>query len=325
MANMTLFIVGMPRSGTKLLRDLLNQHSKIAIFPNETHFFPYLASIFDSFGDVTIESNFRKLYSEIINTTFYLRISKKGISIQFEEFFNGVNESTLRSVLDSFFECYRNQTGKEVVGDKTPSYLTQIPMLSEVYPDAKYIHICRDPRDYAISINNAWNKNKLRAVQRWKNQVSKFYADSKESGIDCFNLKYEELLADPEQTLRDLFVFLGVEFEESVLSLTKPSENLGDTKGQTKIVKENFNKWKLDLSNSEIKSIENIAGSLMSSLGYELQGSELGDNDLTALRMLWYKIEDVISLFKFHVIEEKGVIPAIKEIRRATMHSAVDE
>ena len=81
-----LFIAGMPRSGTKLLRDLLNQHSEISIPEVETHFIPLFIKKFSK-QLIFNEENKKQLVDDLLNTSFYWNMKNKGYSIS-EEFNN---------------------------------------------------------------------------------------------------------------------------------------------------------------------------------------------------------------------------------------------
>jgi len=69
---------------------------------------------------------------------------------------------------------------------------------------------------------------------------------------------YESLLDSPEKQMHDICRFLTCEFVPAMTELSKPSENLGDTKGQTKIVKDNKDKYRGELSPVEIKRLEKV-------------------------------------------------------------------
>lgn len=317
-----VFIVGMPRSGTKLLRDLLSQHSKVAIFPNESHFIPYLARKFHSFGDITREGNFRRIYQEFADTTFYSRISAKGVHIRYDDLLRRLNGSSYRSFLEAMFDCYREISGKKIVGDKTPAYITQIPLLSNLFPNAKFIHIYRDPRDYAISIHNAWGKNRLRAVQRWKDQIRKLVHDVNDHGVLYHSLTYEQLVSDTESALSDVCSYLSIDVESAMLALKAPAENLGDARGQSQILSDNFNKWRVQLPPQEIHRIESIVGKLAYELGYNVD-NRLGDSAIPWILNRFYYLSDVFNMYRFEVREQGGVIPALRLMRRSAVNRGV--
>jgi len=256
-----VFIFGMPRSGTKLLRDLLNRNEKISIPVAESHFIPYFVSKYGLDFNLSLEKNRKKIYREFINTSY--RFFLKQLSIEFEE------EEVLgsREISDwaVLFEYWLRKGGqcletKEVIfGDKTPGYIRHISLLKEVFPQCKFVHIIRDPRDYALSARKAWKKNTYRAAERWRETLERFDKDSQNmSEEDISVVYYEEVLERPEEVIRRLCSFLGVEYVPNMLSLGRSWEFYGDARSQTEIVRTNKEKYLKELKEKEIKRIEEI-------------------------------------------------------------------
>src|SRR5690606_34430729 len=96
------------------------------------------------------------------------RMAAQGVRIDREEWFSHLQGGEVRHVLGALFECYGDATRSRIVGDKTPEYITRVPLLAQLFPRAKFVHIMRDPRDYVVSIRKAWGKSLPRAAQRWK-------------------------------------------------------------------------------------------------------------------------------------------------------------
>ena len=310
-----VFLVGMPRSGTKLLRDLLNRHPEIAIFPNESHFFPAMHERAAKHGDLRKRESFSKLYADLEDTRFFRRLGAQGIRIDPDEWFRRLRGGDARHVLAAMFECYGELTGSRIVGDKTPEYVTQVPAMSQLVPGAKFVHIIRDPRDYAVSMRKAWGKSLPRAAQRWKAWIRKFRADAGRCAVAFIEVQYEELVTEPRRTLERLCTFLGVPFHEDMLTLARPAENLGDAQGETTIVADNFGKWRRQLTEAEVRRIEAIAGSLMAELGYTPE-HEPGDDDVHPLLLQLYRMHDGANLFRFGW-RQSGLRGAYAEIRGA--------
>jgi hypothetical protein len=294
------------------------------LFPHETHFIPFFYRQFARFGDVSERAAFNRFFNEFSRTTFCRRMDAKGIVFDEAEWFGRLSGNHFRDVLMALFACYRARSGTRIVGDKTPDYITQVPLLSRLFPDAKFIHIARDPRDYVLSMRRAWGKSTLRSTQRWKDQIRKYRADALSCGIRHMDIRYEELITSPEPTLSALCKFLGIEFNATMLSLSAPSENLGDTRGMTTVVSDNSGKWQSQLGRDEIEGIESIAGQLMQELGYTVV-SRAGDENLSRFRMALYQLHDGANLFRFRIRDEGGILPALAQTYRATIHAGVDE
>ena len=306
-----LFIVGMPRSGTKLLRDLLNRHPDIAIFPNESHFFPRLPRLIRKHGDPLRRECFAKLYAELDGTRFMRRLRGHGIVLDQDDWFARIGGGGARDVLAALFESYAAATGSRIVGDKTPEYLTQVPLLTSFFPDAKLVHIVRDPRDYVVSMRKAWGKSLPRAAQRWKTWIRKFRQDAQHCNAAVIELRYEDLVTAPRAALERVCIHVGVSFRDEMLSLDRPAENLGDTRGETSIVAANCGKWRRALREREVRRVERIAGVLMGELGYVAE-YEAGDEDVPEWLLALYRVRDGVSLVRFG-LRRQGFVGAVTE------------
>ncbi|WDN88265.1 hypothetical protein BuS5_01233 [Desulfosarcina sp. BuS5] len=101
-----------------------------------------------------------------------------------------------------------------------------------------------------------------------------------------------------------------------MLSLKKPSENLGDTKGEISIVKDNYGKWRERLTPARAARIEAICGSLMREIGYETT-HDRPDKRLLGLEMSIYKLFDGFNLLKFNTRKEGNPLRALHWMAKA--------
>ena len=148
-----LFIVGLSRSGTKLIRDLLNQSSKIFIPDYESHFIPEILRL----DGLSLE----QIYLKLGKSSFV----KKFPETKFPSFKTLETVTLIRNksdLIEAVLKYYALENRSEkwdknfIWGDKTPSNLRYLDLLYLHYPNSKFIHIIRDPRDRAISVNNTW-------------------------------------------------------------------------------------------------------------------------------------------------------------------------
>jgi len=119
------------------------------------------------------------------------------------------------------FTAIARSKGKSYFLEQTPWYGQHLRSLNELFPDAKYIHLVRDGRDVAISFARTpwWSADIMENLRRWEREVSVIVNDATRFvGRDrMFLVRYEDLVRDPEQTLRGICCFLGVEFESAML------------------------------------------------------------------------------------------------------------
>ena len=251
-----LFIVGMPRSGTKLLRDLIKQHPKIGIPSVETNFIPYMINLFGNPPSFEDDKEFNQFYKELGN----------------------------------------------------------MKLLKEIFPEAKFLHIIRDPRDVCLSKKKIWGSNLYRTAELWRLRVEIGQSDGYDLGDDYMELLYENLLEDPEQTMISVCAFLCCNFITAMTELSKPSEDYGGAKGQVRIVKENKNKYLLELSPSEIKRIEEITYPVTKTIPYNFE-YDIEFKPLNPLTLKILTFYDGIALLIFY-IREKGILQGFMHMYR---------
>ncbi|MBY9009573.1 MAG: sulfotransferase [Candidatus Lokiarchaeota archaeon] len=306
-----LFVVGMQRSGTKLLRDLLNQNKNIGIPKAETNFLPYILGKYQNLPQINDSLKLNSLYEAIINTTFYRWMNSDGFILtknEYEEFDFSSWLTFLKSLISHFAPPNRN-TGF-IWGDKSPNYVNQILFLKNVFPSAKFIHIIRDPRDCCLSSKKVWGKNLYRTAEIWRKRVQEGMIQGKQISNSYSEILYEELLNNPEKELKQLCNFIGVDFHNDMLTLKQPSENLGDTIGKSFIVKTNVKKFQTELSPQEIKRIEEVVYPVMTQLSYEFI-YDVKFKPLNPIEKKYYLISDEIFILK-HFVDELGYIKGVK-------------
>jgi len=139
-----IFIVGMPRSGTKLLRSLLNNHSRIALPEYETEILPYWAQHWHEYGDLTDFVRFEAFYRAARRLAFFSYWQEQqGGCVTAEQWYQACRDGSVAAVFEALVRLAANATEDTIWGDKSPSYIRHIPLLQAIYPTAKIIHIVR--------------------------------------------------------------------------------------------------------------------------------------------------------------------------------------
>jgi hypothetical protein len=185
-----IFIVGSPRSGTSLLRLIIDSHPSIACGP-ETHL---LARLDDA----------RKRFAKQLDRY---------------AFDDDYWHAQYRTFFESFKLDYALRKGKTRWADKTPSYARHLPFITAVFPEAQVIHIIRDVRMVTASALNRWGWRRAWDVpERWVTNVSAARAAGAGMSPDQYiEIRFEDLVGDTEGTLRPLFQWLGEEWDPCVL------------------------------------------------------------------------------------------------------------
>ncbi len=292
-----LFVLGMPRSGTKLLRDLLNQHPSIGIPRVETEFLPYWFENWNRWGDLAERDRFQSFYNDVSLSSYFLYQTKADALITAQIWFEQCVDFTPQGVFEALL---RHDGGAPVAspviwGDKSPSYLRHLRMLADRFPAARFVHIVRDARDYCLSIRNAWGKNMLRAAQRWTDDVADALQAETELGERVLLVRYEDLLNQTQGVLERICAHVDLDFDPAMTLLTETAENLGDTAGATEVVSSNQSKYLGALSSKKILAIEMIAGETLRRLDYPVSyGGET--KRLSATQQQAYKFADGFQL-----------------------------
>lgn len=303
-----VFIVGMPRSGTKLLRDLLNQHSHISIPSMESHFIPSFIERYGLGANLKDKEKLREIYQDFCRTTFYINFHRIGRILSWETLQSNSEIQDWPSLIAFIFKYYADKEGEFLWGDKTPAYLHKLDLLLALFPHSKIIHIVRDPRDYVLSVNKTWGRSMLRAAQRWRDAM----LDVREKKIPEYQYRtvfYEELLENPHQNLSTLCEFLGVAFEDHMTKLNKASEKEGDAKGKTSIVSTNKQKFLTQIPPRKLKQIESIICDQAQALGFQMENN-IESTTLSPLHIKLLKYHDGIKSQAYH-IRSKGFIKGI--------------
>ena len=277
-----LFIVGASRSGTKLLRDVMNGHSQISIPTAESHFIPYLLTRFPS-DCQTNASDLKKLVKVVMQSMFIQSMERKGVRVHQEEVVRCFVGQTLpegvRRLMMFVAEQENGQpfTSEMYWGDKTPSYLMDVRLLKGWFPDACFLHIMRDPRDRALSANSAWGADLKLSVSQWQKMVSVGRKQGKEMTGSWSEVKYEDLVREPENVVANICSSLSLNFEERMLELKRPVEILGDAEEDsrrfTAITAKGVGRWSNALAPELASRLAELATPVAMEGGYVFEGS----------------------------------------------------
>jgi Sulfotransferase family len=307
-----LFLIGMPRSGTKLLRTLLNGHPRISIATVETLFLPALVEQIGRFGDLSQTPHFAALTSWLRQFPYFYYRQQKQRALSDAVWHQACQSFDAAGVFEALVRLdAQAQVGSDIIwGDKSPSYIDHVPTILRTYPKARFIHIIRDARDYALSIHKAWRKNMLRAAQRWNDGIAAARLDFVSNQALVLEIRYEDLLAQPEQTLHLCCEFLGVSFDPAMLKMQVAPENLGDARGARELVASNTNKFAAQMEKTLQQRIEAIAGPMLEAYGYD-RAFAPPITRLSPLQLKLYWAADSVNLLRFR-IEAMGLRQALK-------------
>jgi hypothetical protein len=168
--------------------------------------------------------------------------------------------------------------GARMVGEKTPNHCEWVLEIIAMIPEARIIHIMRDPRDSALSQKEAFGRHALQAAVRWKRDIEMHRDCTRLISPDRYTaVRYEDLVTDPQAVLQPLSAFLGVEYVEEMLDPSgrekKGFSAYEEHKLRTleKVTNSRIGRYKQRMSAMDIAVIERVCGPLMEEMGYTLE------------------------------------------------------
>lgn len=280
--NNPVFVLGCDRSGTTLLSLLLSQSPDLHM-TLESGFIPDLYKKREEYGNFNISKQ-RWFFIRDLQTT-NATSNTKAFDIfeltakQAEQCIKEAAPTDYAGAVKALFSKAAQRHDKPRWGNKTPKYVHNIDLLVELFPDAKIVHLIRDPRDVAASIKRVgWTNTIKEAAQFWNKRVTDALRGRQLDSDSYYELKYETLLENPSTTLKNIYNWLEIDFADEVIeqyqkdrnrtSITK-HEELFDLIGKP-IDPSRAYAWKKSMSKADIAEIEKHNKELIQELDYEL-------------------------------------------------------
>lgn len=265
-----VMVLGVSRSGTSLLKQLLNHHSELAI-PSESYFLP---ALWDRYRR---RANREALIADL---RCLFTVQRWGVNID-DVRRRLPEEAGFAEVIQAIYRSYAEARGKSRFGDKTPVYMQHLDLLERVFPGAQYVHIVRDGRDAALSYEYMPHRPRLSLLYPrgigdfafcWRREIlsARGFGSTVAAGR-YFEVRYENLVTEPEARLREICSFLGVRFEPAMLDYYHDFKSTPDRnhKRLAEPPSPGNRSWRKQMSAADVERFEAIAGDLLADLGYE--------------------------------------------------------
>ena len=281
------FFVGCGRSGTTLVRALVDAHPDMAI-PPESHFVvaeaPPRGEPFDAAAllDALAASDRFALWGLDPGDVAAAVAGTAGYP------------DAVRAV----FALWAERAGKPRYGDKTPGYVVHVAAIARLFPEAVFVHVIRDGRDVAASfLDVGWAASAEEAARHWALRVRRGRRGGRALGPGRYHeLRYEDLVADPEPALRGVCDAVGLAFDPAMLDhraradeVARTTSHPGYHRHLAEPVRPDLRDWRSDLTPSEQARVELVAGSLLAELGYPPSGARPGTGDRAAVAAQWLR------------------------------------
>jgi len=289
------FIVGTGRCGSTLLRAILSSHSRIAI-PPETHFFvEWDPALFE--GDPLADDDaVDRLIGRASRLWFWEDLQLDAQRLR-DATING--ERSAKAMFVNMLEQWREKLGKPRLGEKTPAHQKSVERILHLFPNAKIVHIYRDPRDVVASIIKLrWggHDSVLRHAKSWAKVMRRHLERQRALPANqYYSMQFEKLVCEPEATLRSLCNFLGEQFEPALLQHSDRGSSVftaGEIQRRSDAIKPIeagvVGKGLTSLSPRHVRTVERVAGPLLEAMGYERAS---GPSD----RMRWWAMDSAES------------------------------
>jgi hypothetical protein len=271
-----VFVVGCGRSGTTVLRTVLDAHPAVAV-AHEAGFvapvglrraryerpdgFDVDRFVADLDGRPAIRGNL------------------------------GFGPADLRGALDGdpiadvpdavrrIFASYAARRGKHRYGDKMPGYVLRIDLLAGMFPEARFVHIIRDGRDVALSAMAipGTRDGVVAHSQNWRTRVTEGQRAGERLGPDRYReVRYEALVAEPEAEVAGLCSYLDLEYDPAMLRFFERRRGVPDKLAVNprharlaEPLSAGTRSWRTHMEGRDLERFEAVAGGLLERLGYE--------------------------------------------------------
>lgn len=272
------FIISAPRSGSTLLRLILDVHPRLAVPPPGWLLdlvYPYLYS----YGDLGRAENLLALAEDILETP---TVGKWPVRPAPAKLTAAARTPTFAGIYEALHEAYARSEGKARWGEKTPRNSFWMDEILALFPHAQFIHIVRDGRDQAIDISDSllWPYSIYSGAALWQRYVNAVRDSAVRLPADAFfEIRYEDLCAAPEARIRQLCEFLGEAFDTRMLS---PQESRSaqawsahplHAKTAQPISTKYCEMYRTRLPAGDVAALEALIGDTLESFGYPVSGA----------------------------------------------------
>ncbi|MCR4302447.1 MAG: sulfotransferase [Sulfuricaulis sp.] len=275
---MNIFMIGTQRSGSNLLRLMLNELPRIAA-PHPPHILQRLMPLVANYGVLERRENFAQLVDDVCRLVELNPVPWEGVTLNRLDIQLRCRQRTLMAVYEAVYDAMAEAWEARSWCCKSLANIQYLPPIEAHFISPRYIYLYRDGRDVACSFRKAvvGEKHFYHIAKEWAATQQQALGMRERIGPARFiSISYELLTSEPELTMRRLCKFLGVRFSPSMLEFYKSDEarraaESSDLWGNVAkpIMAGNTRKFLREVGESDIRLFESVAGDVLEALGYE--------------------------------------------------------
>ena len=284
---MPIFMIGTQRSGSNLLRLMLNQLPEVAA-PHPPHILQRLMPMVAGYGDLQVQANFMRLVEDVCQLVELNPVPWEGVTLDRQEVARRCRTPSVVAVFGAVYDIMAETRGAQTWCCKSLANINYLSDIENYFRDgAKYIYLYRDGRDVAVSFCKAvvGEKHFYHIAKEWAATQQIALGMRERIGPSrFFGVRYEDITAQPESTMQQLCKFLGYRYTPSMLSFHKTDEakkaaESSDLWGNVvnPVMSENSRKFLREAAPADVRIFELVAGDVLDALGYDRVGSERGE------------------------------------------------
>ncbi|MBM4392971.1 MAG: sulfotransferase [Deltaproteobacteria bacterium] len=276
MAGQPIYILGTERSGSNLVRLILNSHPRMAV-AHPPHAVRYFTPLMPAYGDLAREDNFRALVRDVLRL-LEVHVHPWNLAIDAERVVHEARPRDALGITAALYDQYREAHGKARWACKSTFMVEHVAAILARDPGAKLLLLVRDPRDVAVSSRDSVfsSFHPFFTARLWDAQQRTGLAWVERLPPSTMRVvHYEALVREPECTVRELCSFIEEDFHPDMLRFFETQEAqrsgaLSESWRRTAepIRDDTVARWKGALSDAEVRLVESACGDTMSRLGY---------------------------------------------------------
>ena len=303
------FIVGNDRSGTTMLRLILDRGLDAAIPPESMFLTDFAPQLYGGVPDAAA------LMDEVWQHPKVRLWELPGPPPTVPTGLTGLDAA--RFIAAAPFEAYAAKYGKPRWGDKTPHYVHHVDQLLELWPGARFVVLVRDGRDVAVSLrrmpfgpNNAWA-----AAPWWARGIRAGEKAQAAHPEAVRTVRYEDLVARPRELVPEVCDFLGLTYSDDMLAL-EAADRARIVRDQKSwfptifdgITTDAVGRWRRDMTARDQQIFAARAGDELRRMGYEV--SLNGGGEVTPRQERWFHYQNElmrnVNFLRLRLVQERG-------------------